>query len=286
MKTVKIIICIIIVIALIHFLPYLYTDRIPFQGSVQTKIPGVITIDISGEDYTKYFVIEGSLSVAAKKKGFWVENIYKRNKKYQDIIDKISEEKRRLDSIARYPITLLAQKIQTTMTVDSIAISPSGRYALKLDNNWTRRTREILDLTSGDVIMEIPTWSAIYPPIAFSWNYSGEYLAMSTSDTVHDGGEHGLLILNLSSMHKKYLRFDKPIKAITWSPNSKELAVITQSVRYVYCPINLLFRLSGHNLLYWSYYLTIINIESNSTLELGIVKDTRESCCARVYWTE
>jgi hypothetical protein len=91
-------------------------------------------------------------------------------------------------------------------------------------------------------------------------------------------------MLDLSSKNKKYFKFDRSIESIDWSPCSKEVAVITQEVRYVYCPINLLFRLSGHNLLYWSYYLTIIDVESGFRLEIPIVKDTERSCCAKVYW--
>lgn len=280
MKKIKIILLLLILIILLHVLPKLYKNRIPSNDYNSVKIEGAIIVYIPDntynyKQYDMYYILDGTPIV---KSGNEV------NKGYEEFREKI-KRKQIVDSAqAQERINFLNKKLSTKWTLDSILFSPTFRYGLKLELDWRLNTRKILDASSGNIIMEIPVWSSIYTPHALAWSSDGYRLAISISDTVHDSGEYGLLILDLSSKQTKYFKFDRSIESVDWSPSFKKAAVITKDLRYVYCPVNILFRLSGHNLLYWSYYLAIIDVELGSKLEFPIVKDTERSCCSKVYW--
>jgi hypothetical protein len=250
MNTLKIIVLVVIFVIGIHYLQLLYIDRTPAK-TTSLAIQGKIVIEMGNNDSLKYFIFQ--------QENFFEEYNPQTKTKYKEIF----KIKRKKDHES-----------------DSLYIDPFRKYALVLDFDTIKK---VIDLKNSNIVMKVTTPFQLTTPWASEWDSSGNRLAFSMDDSMIQIDPKVIAILDISSKKIKYWRLNNRIFSIAWNPNSKELVVITMSVRLIYCPINLFLIFLGHPLQRESYYITILDLEKGPIAASSILLDTRDFMSG-LYW--
>jgi WD40 repeat protein len=241
--------------------------------SQDNRIIGKIIVNVDS-DYPYYFIVSDQSPidrVAKSDEGF--------AKDFESKEDAILAEEIARNIKAREKLSdLLNKKIMSPWNLnDSISTDPNCRFAL-----FCKKAEHvvIINLDYGDTTM-IDFEYGYHYDYHFSWSHDGNYLAIAVSDR-HTDGYYVIDVIDLHKKNFKKIELDKHINALTWSPDSKYLAVVTQTV--VDNPFNFLLKYFGHGIISYNFYLNIIKCDNNIKEELLLAEKFKYGNYSKVYW--
>jgi len=262
------------------------------QDIVKTvEFTGEIIAYIGLQNY--YSAKDGKGFVALELPKGWGINSVNKEKMLRE-----EKQKKEIEAINKVKDKILAQGNPyafSTFDERYFTADPTAEYALQKEykssykfydniqqdtlSGETYRTfgqKRIINIKTGDsIVFRIRDGDRGFSDI-YSWSPDGKWFAIVSDDTISKKMSSSVLTINLITKEIKEYRIRKDIEDITWSPSSKEVAVLTRESKYQRIIWNLFLIPLGRPQEEYNYDLSIINVLNSEIITIPIVQRTKE----------